>query len=98
MAGTNPYLGVYYAAVHVFIQNVCEDKSRRTIAKRDFPHNLLTIVFLNSVRITLREWGGCIEVIEVEETFFGVLKALFVSILSSLLQVFIIVFQIVHSF
>ena len=98
MAGINPYLGVYYAAVHVFIQNVCEDKSRRTIAKRDFPHNLLTIVFLNSVRITLREWGGCIEVIEVEETFFGVLKALFVSILSSLLQVFIIVFQIVHSF
>ena len=82
MAGTNQYLGVYYAAVHVFIQNVREDKIRRTIAKRDFPFNLLTIVFLNSVRITLRERDGCIEVIEVEETFFDVLKALFASILS----------------
>ena len=49
--GINPYLGVYYAAVHVFIQNVYEDRSRRTIAKRDFPFNLLTTVFLNSVRI-----------------------------------------------
>ena len=46
----------------------------------------------------MRKRDGCIEAIEVEETFFDVLKALFASILSSLLQVFIIVFQIMYSF
>ena len=46
----------------------------------------------------MRQRDGCIKVIEVEETFFDALKALFAGILISLLQVFIIVFQIMYSF
>ena len=46
----------------------------------------------------MRQRDRCIEVIEVEETFFDVLKAFFASILGSLPQVFIIVFQIMYSF
>ena len=60
----------------VFTQNVCEDKSRRTIAKSDFPFidNSLLEQCQNK-RITMGKPDGFIE-IEVGETFFDVLKAL----------------------
>ena len=84
--------------MHVFTQNVCEDKSRRTIAKSDF-------LFIDNSHleqcqnktIIMEKPHGFIE-IEVGETFFDVLKALLASVLSSLLQVFKIVLQIMYSF
>ena len=84
--------------MHVFTQNVCEDKSRRTIAKSDFSiidNNLLEQC--QNKGITTGQPSGFIE-IEVGETFFDVLKALLASVLSSLLQVFKIVLQIMYSF
>ena len=52
---------------------------------------LLTTVFFNSAKIKDNNANdGFIEVIEVGETFFDVLKALLTSILSSLLQVFVV--------
>ena len=84
--------------MHVFTQNVCQDKSRRTIAKSDFLFidNSHLEQCLNK-RITTGKPDGFIE-IEVGETFFDVLKALLASVLSSLLQVFKIVLQIMYSF
>ena len=80
--------------MHVFTQNVCEDKSRRSIAKSDFPFidNSLLEQCQNK-RITMGKPDGFIE-IEVEETF-DVPKALLARILSSLLQVLKIVLQII---
>ena len=62
--------------MHVFTQNVCEDKSGRTIAKSDFSFidNSLLEQCQNK-RITMGQPNGFIE-IEVGETFFDVLKAL----------------------
>ena len=84
--------------MHVFTQNVCEDKSRRSIAKSDFPFidNSLLEQCQNK-RITMGKPDGFIE-IEVEETFFDVLKALLARFLSSLLQVLKIVLQIMYFF
>ena len=84
--------------MHVFTRNVCEDKSRRTIAKSDFPFidNSLLEQYQNK-RITMGKPDGFIE-IEVGETSFDVLKALLARILSSLLQVFKIVLQIMYFF
>ena len=84
--------------MHVFTQNVCEDKSRRTIAKSDS-------LFIDdshlqqcqNKRKTMGKPHGFIE-IKVGETFFDVLKALLASVSSSLLQVFKIVSQIMYSF
>ena len=72
--------------MHVFTQNVCEDKSGRAIAKSNFPFidNSLLEQCQNK-RITMGQLNGFIE-IEVGETFFDVLKALLASVLSSLLQ------------
>ena len=82
--------------MHVFTQNVCEDKSLRTIAKSDFPFidNSLLEQCQNK-RITMEQPNGFIE-IEVGETLVDVLKALLASVL--LLQVFKIVLQIMYSF
>ena len=84
--------------MHVFTQNVCEDKSRRSIAKSDFPFidNSLLEQCQNK-RITMGKPDGFIE-IEVGETFFDVLKALLARFLSSLLQVLKIVLQIMYFF
>ena len=67
----------------MFNQNACEDKSRRTTAKRDFPFidNSLLEQCQNK-RIPMRQPDSFIEVIEVRELFFDVLKALLASILS----------------
>ena len=82
----------------VFTQNVCEDKSRRTIAKSDFPFiDNSHLEQCQNKRITMGKPGGFIE-IEVGETFFDVLKALLARTLSSLLQVFKIVLQIMYFF
>ena len=84
--------------MHMFTQNVCEDKSRRTIAKSDLPFidNSLLEQCQNK-RITMGKPNSFIE-IEVGETFFVVLKAVLASVLSSLLQVFNLVWQIMYSF
>ena len=97
MAGTNPSLGVYSVNGKTLpCSNVCEDKSRRTIAKSYFPFidNSLLEQCQNK-RITMGKPDGFIE-IEVGETFFDVLKALLARTLSSLLQVFKIVLQIMY--
>ena len=74
--------------MYVFTQNVCEDKSRRTIAKSDFLFiDNSHLEKCRNKRITMGKPHGFIE-IEVGETFFDVLKALLASVLSSLLQVF----------
>ena len=84
--------------MHVFTQKVCEDKSRRTIAKSDFLFiDNSHLEQCHNKRITMGKQDGFIE-IEVGETFFDVLKALLASVLSSLLQVFKIAFQIMYSF
>ena len=85
LAGTSPSLG------KTLQKNICEGKSRRTNAKRDcqFIDNSLLEKCQNK-RITMRQPDGFIEVIEVGEIFFDVLRALIASIqsiLSSLLQV-----------
>ena len=84
--------------MHVFTQNVCEDKNRRTIAKSDFLFiDNSHLEQCQNKRITMGKPHGFIA-IEVGETFFDVLKALLASVLSSLLQVFKIVLQIMYSF
>ena len=84
--------------MHLFTQNVCEDKSCRNIAKSDFPFidNSLLEQCQNK-RITMGKPDGFIES-EEGETFFDVLKAHLASVLSSLPQVFKIVSQIMFSF
>ena len=76
MAGTNP-ISRENTALHVFNQNICEGKSRRTNAKRDFQFidNSLLEKCQNK-RTTMRQPDGFIEVIEVGEIFFDVLRAL----------------------
>ena len=84
--------------MHVFTQNACEDKSRTTIAKSDFLFiDNSHLEQCQNKRIIMGKLHDFIE-IEVGETFFDVLKALLVSVLSSLLQVFKIVLQIMYSF
>ena len=84
--------------MHVFTQNVCEDKSRRTIAKSDFPFiDNSHLQQCQNKRITMGKRDAFIE-IEVGETLFDVLKALLASVLSLLLQVFKIALQIMYSF
>ena len=84
--------------MQVFTQNVCEDKSHRTIAKSEFPFiDNRQLEQCQNKRIRMGKPDGFIE-IEVGETFFDVLKALLASVLSSLLQVFKIVLQIMYSF
>ena len=62
--------------MHVFSQNVCEDKSRRTIAKSEFPFiDNRQLEQCQNKRITMAKPDGFIE-IEVGEAFFDVLKAL----------------------
>ena len=62
--------------MHVFTQNVCEDKSRRTIAKSDFPFiNNSNLEQCQNKRVTMGKPDGFNE-IEVGKTFFDVLKAL----------------------
>ena len=83
--------------MHVLTQNVYEDKNRRTIAKSDFLFiDNSHLEQCQNKRITMGKLHGFIE-IEVGETF-DVLKALLASVLSSLLQVFKIVLQIMYSF
>ena len=84
--------------MHVLTQNVYENKNRRTIAKSDFLFiDNSHLEQCQNKRITMGKLHGFIE-IEVGETFFDVLKALLASVLSSLLQVFKIVLQIMYSF
>ena len=84
--------------MHVLTQNVYEDKNRRTIAKSDFLFiDNSHLEQCQNKRITMGKLHGFIE-IKVGETFFDVLKALLASVLSSLLQVFKIVLQIMYSF
>ena len=62
--------------MHVFTQNVCEDKSRRTIAKSDFPFiNNSHLEQCQNKRVTMGKPDGFNEV-EVGKTFFDVPKAL----------------------
>ena len=62
--------------MHVFSQNVCEDKSRRTIAKSEFPFiDNRQLEQCQNKRITMGKPDGFIE-IEVGEASFDVLKAL----------------------
>ena len=62
--------------MHAFTQSVCEDKSRRTTAKSDFPFiDNSHLEQCQNKRITMGKPDGLIE-IEVGETFFDVLKAL----------------------
>ena len=84
--------------MHVFTQNAYVGRSRRTIAKSDFPFiDNSHLERCQNKRITMGKPDGFIE-IEVGETFFDILKALLASVLSSLLQVFKIVLQIMYSF